>query len=293
MNDVQESPVNMEFENLTRDAKIPVLGLGTWNIGGGAIRDTSRDREHIQFLRTAIELGVTHFDTAEMYGRGHSEEIVGEAIKSFPREKLFITTKVSPEHLHYAEVLAAARRSLQRLDTQYIDLYLVHVPNLQIPIQETMKAFDFLHRDGLIKFVGVSNFTVEQLQEAQEYTRNRIVTNQIEYSLLTRNRGNEYMTDVESSMMPYCQENDIVVTAYRPLARGRLTRPGFRILDYLAKKYNKTRAQTAINWLISKKKVITIPKTSTIEHLKENLGALGWRLERQDISRLDSQFPVQ
>ncbi len=293
MNDVQESPVNMEFENLTRDAKIPVLGLGTWNIGGGAIRDTSRDREHIQFLRTAIELGVTHFDTAEMYGRGHSEEIVGEAIKSFPREKLFITTKVSPEHLHYAEVLAAARRSLQRLDTQYIDLYLVHVPNLQIPIQETMKAFDFLHRDGLIKFVGVSNFTVEQLQEAQEYTQNRIVTNQIEYSLLIRNRGNEYMTDVESSMMPYCQENDIVVTAYRPLARGRLTKPGFRILDYLARNYNTTRAQTAINWLISKKKVITIPKTSTIEHLKENLGALGWRLKRQDISRLDSQFPVQ
>ena len=293
MNDVQQSPVNMEFENLTGDAKIPVLGLGTWNIGGGAMRDTSRDREHIQLLRTAIELGVTHFDTAEMYGRGHSEEIVGEAIKNVPREKLFITTKVSPEHLRYAEVLAAARRSLQRLGTQYIDLYLVHLPNLQIPIQETMKAFDFLHRDGLIKFVGVSNFTVEQLQEAQEYTRNRIVTNQIEYSLLTRNRGNEYMTDVESSMMPYCQENDIVVTAYRPLARGRLTRPGFRILDYLAKKYNKTRAQTAINWLISKKKVITIPKTSTIEHLKENLGALGWRLERQDISRLDSQFPVQ
>ncbi len=293
MSDIQQSPVNMEFENLTPDTKIPVLGLGTWNIGGGAIRDTSRDREHIQFIRAAIELGVTHFDTAEMYGNGHSEEIVGEAIKDFPREKLFITTKVSPEHLRYDEVIAAARRSLRRLDTQHIDLYLVHLPNPQIPIQETMKAFDFLHRNELIKFVGVSNFTVEQLQEAQEYTRSRIVTNQIEYSLLTRNQGNEYITDMESSVIPYCHENNIVVTAYRPLARGRLTRTGFRTLDDLAKKYNKTRAQIAINWLISKKKVITIPKASTIEHLKENLGALGWRLERQDISGLDNQFPVQ
>lgn len=293
MSDVQQSPINMEFENVTPDTKIPVLGLGTWNIGGGAIRDTSCDREHTQFARTAIEMGVTHFDTAEMYGKGHSEEIVGEVIKDFPREKLFITTKVSPEHLRYDEVIAAARRSLQRLNTQYIDLYLVHIPNPRIPIQETMKAFDFLHRDGLIKFVGVSNFTVEQLQDAQEYTGNRIVTNQIEYSLLTRNQGNEYITDMESSVIPYCQENDIVVTAYRPLALGRLTRPGFRILDDLAKKYDKTRAQIAINWLISKKKVITIPMTSTIEHLKENLGALGWRLERQDISRLDNQFPVQ
>ncbi|MBE0478448.1 aldo/keto reductase [Candidatus Aerophobetes bacterium] len=280
----------MEFKNLTPDVKIAVLGLGTWSMGGGIrSRNTAYDKENIRAIKTAIELGMTHIDTAEMYGGGHAEELVGEAIKSFDREKLFITTKVLPENLRYNDVISAAQRSLQALKTDYIDLYLVHIPNPAIPIEQTMQAFDFLKEKGLIRFIGVSNFTVVQLKEAQMCTRNKIVANQIEYSLLVRNEGNEYINNMESEVIPYCQENDTMVVAYRPLARGRLSKPGIKVLDELARKYGKTQAQIAINWLISKDKIITIPKTSNLEHLQEDIGALGWQLEPEDMHKLDKE----
>jgi len=290
MNNTEKLRTKMEFKSLTHSTKIPVLGLGTWSMGGGMISDTTYDNENIYAIKTAIELGITHIDTAEMYGHGHAEELVGEAIKDFNRETLFITTKVSPENLRYNDVIASAKESLKRLKTEYIDLYLIHVPNPKIPIQETMKALNFLYEQKLIRFIGVSNFSVKQIKEAQKSSQNKIVANQIEYSLLIRNEGNEYISNMESKVIPYCQENNIMVIAYRPLARGKLTKPGFKILDELAKKYNKTQAQIAINWLISKKKVITIPKSTRIEHLKENLGALDWKLKPEDIRKLDKEF---
>lgn len=290
MDNTEKLKTKMEFKSLTHNTKIPVLGLGTWNMGGGMMADTTYDKENIHAIKTAIELGITHIDTAEMYGDGHAEQLVGQAIKDFDRETLFITTKVSPENLRYDDVIASAKKSLKRLKTEYIDLYLIHVPNPRIPIQETMKALNFLQEQRLIKFIGVSNFSVKQIKEAQKNSQNKIVANQIEYSLLVRDDGNEYISNMESKVIPYCQENDIMVVAYRPLARGKLAKPGFKILDELAKKYNKTQAQVAINWLISKKKVITIPKSTSIEHLKENLGAVGWKLKPEDIRKLDKEF---
>jgi len=290
MTNSENLKTNMEFARLTHNVNLPVLGLGTWDMGGQLMPDTTRDQAEVQAIKTAIMLGMTHIDTAEMYGRGHSEELVGEAIADFKRENLFITTKVSPEHLRYDDVIAAATASLRRLKTDNIDLYLIHVPNPTIPIQETMKAFDFLCKEGVVRFVGVSNFTVDQIKEAQKYTQNKIVANQIEYNLLTRNRGGEYTSGMESTIIPYCQENDIVVIAYKPLARGMLARPGFKILDELAEKYNKTPAQIAINWLISKQGIITIPKATNIAHLKENLGGIMWTMEHEDRWRLDNQF---
>jgi len=290
MTNSKKAKVEMEFAGLTHNVEIPVLGLGTWDMGGQFMPDTTRDQEEIGAIKAAIRLGMTHIDTAEMYGRGHSEELVGEAIAEFKREDLFITSKVSPEHLRYDDVIAAATASLRRLKTDSIDLYLVHIPNPRIPIQETMKAFDFLLQEGQIRFIGVSNFTAGRLREAQKYTQNKIVANQIEYNLLIRNQSGEYTSGMESTIIPYCQENDITVVAYRPLARGILARPGFKILDDLAEKYNKTPAQIAINWLISKRGIITIPKATNIAHLKENLGGIGWRLEQEDMWRLDNQF---
>jgi len=286
MNNREKLKIKMEFKSLTPDTKIPVLGLGTWGIGGAVTADTTYDKESIHAIKTAIELGITHIDTAEMYGHGHAEDLVGEAIKDFNRETLFITTKVSPENLRYDDVIASAKKSLKRLKTDYIDLYLIHLPNPRIPIQETMKALNFLYEQELIKFMGVSNFSVKQMKEAQRSSQNKIVANQVEYSLLVRN-NNRYVSDIESKVIPYCQENDIMVIAYRPLKRGGLVKPGFKILDELAKKYNKTQAQIAINWLISKKKVITISKSTNIEHLKENLGAVGWKLKSEDICKLN------
>ena len=279
----------MEFKKLTDTITIPVLGLGTWTIGGGDVADTTYDSENISAIKNAINLGITNIDTAETYAQGHTEELVGRAINGFDRENLFITSKVSPEHLNYEELIASAKGSLGRLKTDYIDLYLIHAPSPDIPIQETMKAMDFLVEQKLVKCIGVSNFAVEQIKEAQKYTKNKIVANQIEYSLLVRNEG-RVMNDMESKIIPYCQENNILVIAWRPLAKGELAKPGLRILDELVKKYNRTQSQIAINWLISKKGIVTITKSTKVEHLKENLGAIGWKLQQEDVDRLNNSF---
>ena len=251
--------------------------------------DISRDAESTAAVRGAIELGYTHIDTAEMYGAGHSEELVGLAIKNFNRDSLFITTKVLPDHLRYDDCIKAAEGSLKRLQTDYIDLYLIHIPNPEIPIKETMQAMDTLAGQQKIRFIGVSNFSVKQLKEAQSYTENKIVNNQIEYNLLTRHSG-AYNINIESEIVPYCQENDIIITAWKPLVKGRLFAKKNKLLEKISKKYNKTLAQIAINWLISKKNIITIPKSTNVEHLKENLGSLGWKLEKEDMKRLDEEF---
>ncbi len=279
----------MEFKKLTDTITIPVIGLGTWTIGGGDVADATYDSEDISAMKTAIKLGITHIDTAEAYALGHTEELVGRAISGFDRKSLFITSKVSPEHLSYDDLLASAKGSLQRLNTDYIDLYLIHAPNPDIPIQETMKAMDFLVEQKLVKCIGVSNFTVEQIKEAQKYTKNKIVANQIEYNLLVRNEG-RVTNDMESTIIPYCQENNILIIAWRPLAKGELAKPGFKILDELAEKYNRTQSQIAINWLISKKGIVTITKSTKIEHLKENLGAIGWKLQQEDTDQLNAKF---
>lgn len=279
----------MEFKKLTDSITIPVIGLGTWTIGGGNEADTTYDKEDISAMRTAIKFGITHIDTAEAYAQGHTEELVGRAIGGFDRKSLFITSKVSPEHLSYDDLLASAKGSLQRLNTDYIDLYLIHAPNSDIPIQETMKAMDSLVEQKLIRCMGVSNFSVEQIKEAQKYTKNKIVANQIEYNLLVRNEG-RVTNDMESKIIPYCQENNILIIAWRPLAKGELAKPGLRILDELVKKYNRTQSQIAINWLISKKGIVTITKSTKLEHLKENLGAIGWKLKQEDIDRLNNEF---
>ncbi|MDN3515668.1 MAG: aldo/keto reductase [Candidatus Brocadia sp.] len=279
----------MEFKNLTNTITIPVLGFGTWTIGGGDKADTTHDDEDISAIKTAIKLGITHIDTAEAYAQGHTEELVGRAIVGFDRKNLFITSKVSPDHLSYDDLLASAKGSLQRLNTDYIDLYLIHAPNPDIPIQETMKAMDFLIEQKLIRCMGVSNFAVEQIKEAQKYTKNKIAANQIEYNLLVRNEG-RVTNDMESKIIPYCQENNILIIAWRPLAKGELAKPGFKILDELAKKYDKAQSQIAINWLISKKGIVTITKSTKVEHLKQNLGAIGWKLNQEDISRLNNEL---
>jgi len=278
----------MEYKTLCREVKIPVIGLGTWKIGGGREGDNSQDKESIEAIRNAIKLGYSHIDTAEMYGLGHCEELVGEAIKSFDRAKLFITTKVTNTNLNYDDVIAAAKGSLRRLQTDYIDLYLIHAPNPNIPIEETMRAMDYLVEQGLVRFIGVSNFTVEDLKEAQKHARNKIVANQIEYSLLTRNKGRYWGNQgMESRTIPYCQDNEIVVIAERPIERGLLLKP-HPVMDKLALKYRRTKAQIAINWLISKKNVVTIPKSTNLKHLRENLGALEWKLSEEDMKLLDN-----
>lgn len=261
--------------------EVPAIGMGTWGIGGYSSPDTASDREAILALRKGIELGMYLIDTAEMYGGGHTEEIVGEAIKPFAREQIFIVSKVLPENLHYADIIKAAENSLKRLQTDWMDLYLIHFPNPEVPLSETMEAMEKLVERNLVRFIGVSNFNVNQLKEAKSYlSKAEIVVNQVEYSLVNRN--------IEGDILPCCMQQQITIMAYTPLAKGRLTRNEF--LREIGEKYKKTAAQVALNWLIAKENVIAIPKAVKVEHLKENAGAMGWSLSENDIESISSYF---
>ncbi|MFC1952320.1 aldo/keto reductase [Chloroflexota bacterium] len=276
----------MHFKQLGRtDVKLPAIGMGTWEMGGARERDDSYDEEAIKAIRKAIELGLNLIDTAEMYGAGHCEEVVGEAIKPFPREKLFIVTKVWHNHLHHDDVIKAAENSLKRLRTDWIDLYLIHFPNPEVPLIETMQAMEKLVGRKLIRFIGVSNFNISQVEEAKSHlSENEIVANQVDYSLLVRGR--------ERDLIPYCQKSRITVMAFKPLAKpsakGGLSQNEF--LQEIGKKYGKTPAQVALNWLISKEPVIAIPKAMNLDHLEENTGAMGWALAQEDMESISTNF---
>ncbi|MBI2147419.1 aldo/keto reductase [Candidatus Woesearchaeota archaeon] len=279
----------MDYKLLHGNVKIPALGLGTWQIGGRLEADHSSDEESIQAMKKAIGLGYTLIDTAELYGAGHTEELVGKAISHVDRKKLFIVSKVMALHLSYNDVITAAKKSLERLQTAYFDLYLIHLPNPDIPIKETMMAMDYLVEQGLTRFIGVSNFSVKEMQEAQRWSKNKIVVNQIQYSLISRNKSTYCdCVNMESEIIPYCQENDIIIMADRPLHKGELLGKNHPVISELCKKYKKTASQIALNWLISKKNIITIPKSTNIEHLKENLGAMNWELDKEDADLLDT-----
>ena len=269
----------MDYKELTKGVLIPALGLGTWKMGGQDSPDTTHDKEDISAIRLAIDLGMTHIDTAERYGAGHSEELVGEAIKSYKRSDLFITTKVWHNHLKHDDLIAAMKASLKRLQTDYVDLYLVHWPNPEVPLKETMNAMEYCAKQGYTRFIGVSNFPTTMIQEAQTYLKDqKIVADQVEYNLIKQ--------DAKKELLPYCRENDITLIAYRPILRGVLTQPGNLVLDQMAQKYGKTQGQIALNWLIVQDKVVTIPKTSNPKHMTENLGAVGWKLAEEDVERL-------
>jgi diketogulonate reductase-like aldo/keto reductase len=277
--------MKIPVKKLKNGFEIPVFGIGAYRMGGDTTHDTSNDDQRdISAIKKAIDMGITHIDTAEMYGGGHSEKIVGKAIKGYDRSSLIIATKVSPMSLHYGDVIAAAKNSLKRLDTDYIDLYLIHYPNFKIPIKETMETMDYLLEKNIIRYIGVSNFNIEQFKKAQSCTRNKIVVNQIPYSLKNRMAQKD-------GFLNYAQTHDVMVAAWRPIEGGMLSKNKVHIVDNICKKYNKTPIQIAINWLISQDNVVTIPGSRNIKHLEENLGSLGWQLNQEDFRMLDEKFP--
>jgi len=276
----------MQHKMLFDNTKISLLGLGTWGFGGTVEKETNHDIECINVIKYAIKQGINYIDTGEFYANGHTEELIGRAIKEFDRKDIFLSVRAGVENLSYDDLINSAEKSLKKLDTDYIDLYMPQKSNPNIPLKETIKTLNYLVDQHLIKYIGVSNFSVEKFNEAQLYSNYKIVANQVEYSLLIRNNSH-LNSNVESEVIPFCQKNNILVIAWRPLAAGRLFNQSFQTLDSLAKKYEKTKAQIALNWLISKN-IIAIPKASNISHIKENLGALGWNLEDEDIKRLDN-----
>lgn len=267
----------MRTKKLPNGFEIPVIGIGTFGMGGWHEKDTTNDRESIRAIKKAVILGYSHIDTAEMYGGGHTEELVGKAIKGF-RKRLFITSKVSPEHLGYEQLLESARNSLSKLRTSYVNLYLIHVPNPDIPLKETIEAMDYLVDKGLVRNIGVSNFNIQEIKQAQKFARHDIVANEVKYNLFNP-------IDIET--IQYCQRNDIVVIAHKPLGRGKITSENIATLSDMAAKHGKTEAQAVLSWLMSKKNVVTIVKALHSQHLRENFGALDFTLTKEEIKKLD------
>jgi len=277
--------MHIPTKKLENGFELPVYGMGLARVGGNTEPDTSQDDAWTKAIQQAIENGVTHFDTAEVYGGGHCEELLGRAIKGIERDKLVIASKVAASHQSYDGVRKSCEASLKRLQTDYIDLYMLHrYPEPGTPIADTMRAMTELVDEGLIKQIGVSNLTVNRFKAAQAATPHKVVCNQLHYNVQFREAEHR-------GIVEYSQQNDIFVVAWKPVQRGEL--PDATILDELATKYGKTWRQVAINWLISQDHVVTICKTSSLEHLQENLGALDWTMEPKDIERIRAEFPNQ
>lgn len=250
---------------------ISEIGLGTWQYRGS-----------VQALRKGIELGARFIDTAEAYG---TESFVGEVIRDI-RNQVFLATKVSPWNFRPKDLFQAADRSLQALKTDYIDLYQLHWPNSTIPIEETMGAMEELVNQGKIRFIGVSNFSLGELQRAQAAShRSRIVSNQVRYNLVDRS--------AEVGLLEYCQQNKVTLIAYSPLARGmhamRKNDPA-GVLRTVAAETGRTQAQVALNWCIARGSVVAIPKADSVEHIEENCCASDWRLAQEQIALLNKEI---
>lgn len=280
--------MKVPVKKLKSGFSIPVLGLGTWRMGGKfKYNPENDDFSDINVIKKSIEMGIYHIDTAELYAEGYTETLVGRAIEEFDRTKLFIVSKVSGVNLRFKDVISSAENSLKRLKTDYLDLYLLHEPNVEVQIKETMRALERLYEEGKIKNIGVSNFGKKQFEEAQSSTKYKIVTNQVHYNLLVREVKDKEILD-------YCIKNDIILTAYRPLQYGKLADAySIPVMRFMMQKYDKTPAQIALNWLISQDNVVAISKMDNLSQIQENLGAIGWNLNSEDIEKLRLEFTVQ
>lgn len=300
----------MDYVTLGRDGpKVSVIGLGMWQAGGKAWGNDVRDADCRKAMERAVEIGTNLVDTAEAYGDGHSEKVVGDAIRRIGRDQVVIATKVGGWHLHADDLKKACAGSLKRLGVRSIDLYQIHWPDpwSQVPLRETMKALESLQRAGKIRHIGVSNFAVRDLEEARSHlSRTDIVSNQVRYNMLQR--------EIESEVLPYCKREGIGVLAWSPLGKAVLTgkyhatkrpkdlvrkeedlfkpvnlkrsAPLVAALRKIAKARGKTPAQAALAWLRRNRNVVPIPGAKRPDQAEENAGAAGWSLSAQELRTL-------
>jgi diketogulonate reductase-like aldo/keto reductase len=264
--------------NLPSGEAVPVFGLGTWRMG----EDARIRKDEIAALKLGLELGVTLIDTAEMYGSGVAEEIVAEAVAG-RRDELFIVSKVLPSNASRARTIAACERSLKRLKTDRIDLYLLHWRD-STPLAETVEAFIALAEAGKIRHWGVSNFDMDDMVDLLALSRGRgeaCTSNQVLYNLTRRG--------IEFDLMPLCREHGMPIMAYSPIEQGRMLRHAE--LVRIAKGIGATPAQVALAWLMQQDGVIAIPKATSAAHLRENIGSLDVKLDEATLAALDRAFP--
>ena len=255
---------------------IPVLGQGTWGMAEGK----HTREEELQALRLGLDLGMTLIDTAEMYGNGGAEKLVGEAIAG-RRDKVFLVSKVLPHNASRSGTVNACERSLRRLKTDHIDLYLLHWRE-QIPLEETVSAFETLLRNGKIRYWGVSNFDLSDMKELESLPGGEgVATDQVLYNL--QRRG------IEFDLLPWCRRRQIPVMAYSPIEQGRML--DHATLRAIAENHGATPAQVALAWVLRQEKVVAIPRAGAAEHIRQNRGALDLQLTSQDLAELDRDFP--
>ncbi len=255
---------------------VPVIGQGTWRMG-----ESQRDRE-LAALVLGLDLGLTHIDTAEMYSRGGAEEVIARAIRGRCRSDLFLTSKVLPEHASYKGTIRAAEQSLRRLGTDYLDLYLLHWRGKH-PIAETMSAMEHLVAAGKIRFLGVSNFDVEDMRAAQAVlTHARLACNQVMYHLGARG--------IERDLIPFCERESIAVVGYTPFGDFPASNTG--VFTEIGARHGKTPRQVVLRFLTRAAGVFAIPKASNPEHVRENAGAAGFTLTQAEVAAIDAAFPA-
>ncbi len=257
------------------ETNVPVLGQGTWKFGAGE-RD---EAEEVAALRAGVELGMTLIDTAEMYGEGAAEKIVGRAIAGM-RDRVFLVTKAYPHHASRRELPLACERSLQRLGTDVIDLYLLHWRG-QTQLAETVEAFEALRASGKIRRWGVSNFDTDDMEELGAKADD-CATNQVLYNPEARS--------IEFDLLPWCQKRQIPVMAYSPVGQaGRLLKN--KALLEVARRHDATPAQLAIAWALRQPGVIAIPKASNLDHVRENSAAASIKLSADDLAAIEAAYP--
>jgi len=260
--------------------EVAVIGPGTWYI------ENAKRAAAIATLRRGLDLGMTHIDTAELYGSGAAEQLVAEAIAG-RRDEVFLVSKVLPQNASRKGTILACERSLARLQTNRLDCYLLHWRG-QYPLEDTFAAFEQLRQDGKILSWGVSNFDASDLEEARSVVGDdRIACNQVLYHLQER--------AIEHAVVPWCEQHDVAVVAYSPFGHGSFPGPrtaGGRVLQEIADAHRATPRQVALRFLLRRPSVFAIPKASTAEHAAENAGAGDLQLSSAELARIDAAFPL-
>jgi diketogulonate reductase-like aldo/keto reductase len=266
---------------MKRKSQMPVLGQGTWRMG----EDASRRKTEVDALSLGLDLGMNLIDTAEMYAEGGAEEVVGDAIAG-RRKDVFVVSKVYPHNATRRGAIQACERSLRRLKTDYIDVYLLHWRG-DVPLSETLEAFQSLKEKGSILNYGVSNFDVDDMEEAFALAGgDEIVTNQVLYSLLHRG--------IEWDLIPWCRERGVQIMAYSPVGHNPSEQRklfGNSTIKAIAARHDVTPAQVVLAWFFRLPEMVVIPKSSNPDHIRENRAALDLRLTERDFKELDEAFP--
>ena len=261
---------------------LPALGIGTWEIGD----DPKLRDEEIAAIRAGLDAGLSVIDTAEMYGNGRSEELVGEAIKPYPRAKIFLISKVLPQNASRSKMRQSLQNSLQRLQTDYLDLYLYHWRGM-VPLSETVSELQALQNEGLIRSWGVSNFDIDDMQELWQLPEGQnCVVNEDLYNLETRG--------IEYSLLPWQREHHVPLIAYSPLGRG--PKMGSTMMKneavlQVAEEHKASAYQILLAWVMQQPDVLAIPKSSSSKHLLSNLKALDIELTPEDLQILEKAYP--